>query len=179
MEQELKTISKYLSFILRHKPDEIGLELDDAGWGSIDELIRKTSGFELTLDLIRVVVETNDKQRFSISDDGLKIRANQGHSIEIDLGLVAIEPPDILLHGTAERSWPNIELEGLDKRNRHHVHLTESAIVANSVGARYGKPLLLEISAKRMVDEGYSFFRSANNVWLVESVPPQYLKVIS
>lgn len=175
--------SKFLSLVLRHKPGEIGISLDENGWVIIDILIKaahqNSNQSHLTRELIEEVVLTNDKQRFSISDDGLKIRANQGHSIDIDLGLETIEPPEILFHGTAERFWPLIELEGLDKRNRQHVHLTENTTVATSVGGRYGKPLLLEVSAKQMVNDGYSFFRSANNVWLVESVPPQYLKVIA
>jgi len=175
MEKELKTLSKYLSFIVRHKPDEIGLKLDSNGWGSLDHLIEKTSSHKLTPDLIKVVVETNDKQRFSISQDGLKIRANQGHSIDIDLGLEPQAPPEILLHGTAERFWPSIEVEGLVKGGRHHVHLTVSDVVAKSVGGRYGKPVLLEIAASKMASEGYSFYRSANNVWLVEFVPPEFV----
>lgn len=175
MEKEIVKISKYLSFILRHKPDEIGLALDANGWGSIDELISRTKKFPLTRELIDIVVETNDKQRFSISDDGSRIRANQGHSITIDLDLPSIEPPVVLLHGTAERFWPGIEAQGLIRKNRHHVHLTESVAVAKSVGGRYGKPLILQIDSSSMQQDGFQFYKTANNVWLVESVPPQYL----
>jgi putative RNA 2'-phosphotransferase len=176
MEKELTKVSKYLCFILRHKPQEIGLELDANGWGSVESLIEKTTGYALTRDLLEVVVETNDKQRFALNEDGTKIRANQGHSIDIEMDLPPLEPPQVLLHGTAERFWSSIEIEGLKKGNRHHVHLTESSAVAKSVGGRYGKPVILEVNASGMFKHGYAFFRTANNVWLVEYVPPLYLK---
>ena len=176
MEKELTRVSKYLSFILRHKPDEIGLNLDRNGWGSIEDLIVKTTDPTLTRDLLEVVVETNDKQRFAISDDGKMIRANQGHSILIDLDLPPLVPPPTLIHGTAERFCAAIEREGLVKGTRHHVHLKESLFVAKAVGSRYGKPLILEIAARRMNDDGHQFYKTTNNVWLVDSVPPEYIK---
>ncbi len=176
MEKQLKNISKYLSFILRHKPDDIGLTLDHNGWGSVDDLIEKTSTFELTPELISIVVETNDKQRFSLSSDSSKIRANQGHSININLELTPQKPPTTLLHGTAHRFWSAIKDEGLVKGSRHHVHLSESRTVALAVGNRYGKPVLLEIAAAQMHTDGFEFFKTINNVWLVDSVPPKYLK---
>lgn len=177
MNNETNRISKYFSYLLRHNPQEIGLQLDENGWASITDLINKTTDFELDFEIIRIVVETNDKQRFSISDDGMRIRANQGHSIDVDLALEASEPPQYLWHGTAERFLPLILEQGLDKRSRHHVHLTESEVVASNVGSRYGKLVLLVIDAKRMAEDGYNFYRSANNVWLVESVPVAYIKI--
>lgn len=175
MEKKLTKVSKYLSFLLRHKPEVIGLKLDEQGWASIDELIDKTSDFELDDEILKVVVETNDKQRFALDMEERKIRANQGHSIDVDLDLEPVIPPDTLLHGTAGRFIEAIMAEGLTKQNRHHVHLSESESVASAVGQRYGKLVLLKIDAKRMYQEGYEFFRSANNVWLVNSVPACYI----
>lgn len=175
MEKHLASISKYLSFILRHKPESIGLALDDFGWADIDSLIAKTMDYQLTPEVINLVVQTNDKQRFVIDESGKKIRANQGHSIEIDLNLAASIPPRKLLHGTASRFYDAIQVEGLTKQKRHHVHLTECADVAESVGGRYGKPILLEIDTKEMVKEGYLFYKTANHVWLVSEVPSKFL----
>jgi len=168
-------LSKYLSFLLRHRPEAIGLTLDANGWASIDELICKTTQYELTPELIAIIVETNDKQRFSLSEDGRKIRANQGHSIEIDLDLPPIEPPEQLFHGTAVRFLTSIRQEGLRKMKRHHVHLSESTAVAGNVGSRYGKPAILTIAARQMYQDGYLFYKTANNVWLVEHVPYKYI----
>lgn len=175
MSKELNKISKYFGYLLRHHPDAIGLTLDSHGWASIDELISKTTDFELTPDIIAIVVETNDKQRFAISPDGQRIRANQGHSIDIELDLAPTEPPETLWHGTAERFLPAITDEGLKKMQRHHVHLTESAAVAKNVGSRYGKPVLLKVAARQMHQDGFVFYQSANKVWLVESVPARYV----
>lgn len=178
MEKELTKVSKYLSFILRHKPEEIGLELDANGWGAVEDLINKTTDVPLTKELLEIVVETNDKQRFVYSEDGMKIRANQGHSINIKLDLPRLRPPEFLFHGTAERFWSSIHNDGLVKGGRHHVHLTESVAVAKSVGARYGKPVLLKISSQRMSDEGVKFYKTPNNVWLVDFVPVNYITKI-
>ena len=168
-------LSKYLSYILRHNPDSIGLELDKNGWADIDELIKKTTNFSLNRFNIDLTVQTNDKQRFSISEDGLKIRANQGHTIEVDLGLSSIKPPSVLYHGTASRFIDSIIREGLTKQKRHHVHLTESLEIASSVGNRYGKLVLLSIFTNEMINDGYIFFKTVNNVWLVDNVPFKYL----
>lgn len=176
MDKQLAKTSKYLSFILRHQPEAIGLTLDENGWAPIDELIEKTTEFELNKNILKLVVETNDKQRFAMDNNRGKIRANQGHSIKVDLSLEPVKPPSVLLHGTAERSYESIMKQGLTKQKRHHVHLSESKMVATSVGSRYGKPKLLEIDTKRMHEEGFEFFRSANNVWLVEAVPPKFIR---
>ena len=175
MNNDLAKISKYFSYLLRHKPEEIGLRLDDQGWALVDELIEKTNDFELSKELIDVVVETNDKQRFELSVDKLKIKANQGHSINIDLDLKPITPPQFLLHGTAERFLDSIKKDGLQKQKRHHVHLSESIAVAESVGKRYGKLVLLRVAAQEMADAGFDFYRTANNVWLVDTVPAEYI----
>ncbi len=177
MDQQLKKISKYLSFLLRHKPDSIGLKLDNQGWASIDELIELTTDIKLSREIIEIVVETNDKQRFSISDTGTKIKANQGHSITIDLNLAPTEPPAHLYHGTASRFLESILEKGITKQQRHHVHLTESLAVAKAVGSRYGKPVILCIDSQAMVKDGFDFFKTTNNVWLVDEVLPAYLKI--
>ena len=173
---ELKKISKYLSFILRHQPDSIGLELSDEGWANIKELIGKTRKFELTKELINTVVETNDKKRFLISEDGERIKANQGHSIKVKLKLEPVTPPDVLLHGTAERFLESILKEGLTNQQRHHVHLSETQKTAMSVGSRCGKPVLLKVDSRRMHSDGFEFFKTENDVWLVDCVPVKYLE---
>lgn len=172
---DLKRKSKYLSFILRHQPDSIGLELSDEGWASIKELIGKTRKYKLTRELINTVVETNDKKRFLISEDGERIKANQGHSIEVKLELEPVTPPAVLLHGTAERFLESILKEGLTKQKRHHVHMSETQKTAMSVGTRYGKPVLLKVDSKQMHKDGFEFFKTENEVWLVYKVPIKYL----
>lgn len=179
MKQNLVKISKYFSYVLRHKPDAIALELDLEGWAAIAELIAKTTDFELTREIIESVVETDDKQRFCISDDGKRIRANQGHSIQVDLGLSPLSPPEFLWHGTAHRFVESIMRVGLIKKNRHHVHLTESLAVAKAVGSRYGQPVILKIAAQEMHQNGYEFFKTINNVWLVDNVASEFIKIES
>lgn len=178
MNKNITKISKFLSYVLRHNPAEIGIKLDEHGWINIDELIDKSNrnGQKITRELLGKVVETNDKQRFAISEDGLSIRANQGHSLKIDLDLLPETPPPVLLHGTAERWLAAIKVDGLKKMSRHHVHLTENHEVARAVGRRYGKLILLEIDSTKMSENGFTFFKTANGVWLVESVPVKYLK---
>ncbi|PXF31463.1 RNA 2'-phosphotransferase [Pokkaliibacter plantistimulans] len=175
MDKQITAISKYFSYVLRHQPDAIGLRLDEQGWAVIDELIAKTKEYPLTAEIVRLVVETNDKQRFGLSADGMRIRANQGHSIEVDLALPVLTPPAVLYHGTAERFLPSILATGLHKQQRHHVHLTESVIVAKAVGGRYGKPVVLQVNSAAMDAAGIPFYCSANKVWLVEQVATEYL----
>ena len=172
---DVKKVSKYLSFILRHQPESIGLELSEEGWANIEELMSLTKKFKLTKEQIKIVVDTNDKKRFLISGDGLKIKAKQGHSIKVTLELDPVTPPDVLLHGTAERFIESIFKQGLTKQNRHHVHLSEAQQTALSVGSRYGKPVLLNVNAKQMQLDGFEFFKTENNVWLVDEVPVRYL----
>ena len=175
---KLKSISKFLSFVLRHEPQSIGLALDDAGWAKVDELLAKAAAAGRRLDraLLQQVVENNDKRRFALSEDGMRIRANQGHSIDVALGLRSVRPPDVLYHGTATRFLDSILAAGLDKRQRHHVHLTESLATAKAVGQRYGKVVLLVVDARRMAVDGHAFYCSDNGVWLTDAVSPQYLE---
>jgi putative RNA 2'-phosphotransferase len=178
MKSELVEISKFLSFILRHNPEAIGVTLSPQGWVKIDELLEaaKTHGKHLSRRTLDEVVFTNDKQRFAYSPDGLSIRANQGHSLAIDLELKPIKPPHVLYHGTATRYLEAIRREGLLKMQRHHVHLSALQDTAFRVGMRHGKPVVLVIDAQHMAVDGYRFYLSNNGVWLTEHVPPKYLQ---
>lgn len=178
MSESLEKTSKFLSLVLRHQPDKIGLTLDKAGWASIAELVSKAqaAGVDLTVAQVQEVVATNDKQRFAISPDGERIRANQGHSLQVDLGLTPQIPPERLYHGTALRFLGSILREGLKRQGRQQVHLSVDPTSATQVGQRHGKPIVLEIDAGTMHKNGFVFFLAENNVWLTEEVPPQYLK---
>ncbi len=169
---DLVRTSKFLSYVLRHRPDEIGLTLDENGWASIAELIEraKSASVTLTEDLISEVVRENDKKRFAISEDGTRIRASQGHSVEIDLALEPKQPPEILFHGTATRFVDAIRKEGLRAMSRQHVHLSADEATATKVGQRHGKPVVLQIRAVEMWQAGQKFYISANGVWLTEKV---------
>ena len=173
MSDNLKKISKFMSYVLRHKPESIGIELDKNGWVGLDEFI-DASG--LSMDMISDVVRTSDKQRFAISEDRLSIRANQGHSVDIDLGLGAVTPPDVLYHGTANEYVPSILEIGIVSQKRHHVHLSELYGTAVVVGGRHGTAEVLEIDTKRMNEDGYEFYVSVNGVWLTDKVPVKYIK---
>lgn len=176
LSEEVK-VSKLLSFILRHKPEAIGVVLDNGGWVDVDTFLAclQASGKTVTRQVLESVVETSTKQRFALSADRQQIRANQGHSVDIDLQLPTLPPPGRLFHGTATRFLDAIQKEGLRRQKRHHVHLTVSQDVAISVGARHGTPIVLTIDAKAMHDCGYEFFLSANGVWLTSHVPSKYL----
>jgi len=178
MEKNLVRISKFLSRVLRHQPGSIGLSLDEGGWAEVDDLLATAnrSGVPLDMAVLRKVVEENEKQRFVFSGDGLRIRASQGHSISVDLGFVAVEPPELLYHGTAVRFLNSIRAEGLLKGKRHHVHLSPDVETALKVGSRHGPPVVLIIGAGRMHKHGFSFYRSANGVWLTEHVPVKYIE---
>lgn len=176
---ELKKTSKFLSYVLRHSPEDIGVFLDPNGWASMAELIDKAKPqIDLTAALIKQVVETSDKQRFKISDDGQKIRASQGHSVEVDLELIPSEPPAELFHGTATRFLDSIKQEGLKPGQRHYVHFSTDVATATSVGQRYGKPVILKIDAENMFEQGYSFYLSDNHVWLTNYVPPEFFRLL-
>ena len=170
-------ISKFLSLVLRHKPEEIGLELDAAGWVDVEVLLEacRTHNFELSRQQLESVVANNSKQRFAFSADGSRIRASQGHSVEVDLEYEPMNPPEILWHGTAEQYIDSIKVSGLVKGLRQHVHLTADAEVAMKVGQRHGRLVLLEVAAGKMARDGHLFYRSANGVWLADSVPLLYL----
>lgn len=177
MAYDVKSLSKFLSYVLRHRPDSIGLELDSAGWTDVDVLLNRAraKGKRLTREILEEVVRTNDKQRFAFSPDGTRIRASQGHSIHVELGLEPLTPPDLLYHGTASRFLEPIRREGLKPMSRTHVHLSADHATAVNVGARHGKPIVLLISSGEMHSAGISFYRSQNGVWLVETVPTQYI----
>jgi putative RNA 2'-phosphotransferase len=171
-------ISRFLSLLLRHAPETIHVNMDRNGWVDINELIdnaHKYKNLHLTIDLIKTIVETNDKQRFVISDDGKRIRANQGHSIAVDLELESKAPPDILYHGTADRFLNSIFKEGLKPMRRQYVHLSLTEEIALTVGKRHGNPAVLYINTKNMYEEGYEFFLSKNKIWLVKEVPVKYI----
>ena len=170
-------IGKFLSLVLRHSPETIQLELDENGWANIQELIEKskTKNIYLTKEELVDIVTNNDKQRYSLNDKKTMIRANQGHSISIDLELQSIIPPEILYHGTATRFVDSIQTLGLDKRARQFVHLSKDIETAEKVGSRHGKPIILIVRASQMVADGFEFFQSANGVWLTDSVPTKYI----
>lgn len=177
MDKRSIRISKYLSKYLRHAPHELGLTLRPGGWVAVDDLLDATrkQGFLISYDELVACVETSDKQRFSFDDTGALIRANQGHSVEVDLHLEEREPPEVLYHGTGERFLPSILAEGVKKGQRHHVHLSRDAETARKVGARRGPPVVLAVDARGMQRDGHPFFLSANGVWLTDAVPPGYL----
>ncbi len=177
MEKKLVRISKFLALVLRHQPERIGLSLDEGGWASVSELIERASaaGVTLTADSLKKVIEQNDKGRFSLSEDGLRIRAVQGHSLQVDLGLDGVEPPRVLYHGTAKRFVEGIRDRGLTSRGRQHVHLSPDAPTARKVGQRHGEPVVLRIRSDEMCADGYEFFLSENGVWLTGEVPPRYI----
>jgi putative RNA 2'-phosphotransferase len=170
--------SKLLSLVLRHQPEAIGITLDENGWANVDELLAKTKERGLTLELLQRVVAENDKKRFSFSDDGTRIRANQGHSLEVDLQLEPMTPPEVLYHGTATRFLDSIFAQGLIPGNRQHVHLSDNIATARQVGIRHGKPAILKVDASAMMKRGHKFFRSANGVWLTAAVPVEFLTKI-
>ena len=169
--------SKFLALVLRHKPEKIGLTLDEHGWADVDELIEKTvrSGRELDKESLEYIVRTNDKQRYAFNEDHTKIRANQGHTIPVDVELMESAPPDVLYHGTAESSLSSIMDKGLLKMKRLYVHLSKDYATAIKVGQRHGKPVVLLVDSGRMYKDGYKFYLSANDVWLTEHVPAEYL----
>jgi putative RNA 2'-phosphotransferase len=181
MEKERQVkISKYLSKHLRHSPDRLGLTLAPGGWVGVDELLSACAAhqFPLTRTELEAVVVASDKQRFAFDETKTRIRANQGHSVDIDLQLEPQMPPEVLYHGTGEKSVPAILETGLTKMSRHHVHLSREIETAHKVGSRHGRPVVLAIAADAMSQAGFSFYCSENGVWLVDEVPPQYLTVM-
>jgi RNA:NAD 2''-phosphotransferase len=176
-EKQLKHISKFLSLVLRHKPDTIGIELDANGWTSVDDLIQKSNayGIKYDLDTLKHLVETNNKNRFAFNDNLEKIRASQGHSVNIDLGYSPQQPPEFLFHGTATRFVDSILESGLVKRSRQHVHLSMDLETATKVGQRHGKLFIFKVLANQMFEDQFKFFISENGVWLTDHVPAKYL----
>jgi putative RNA 2'-phosphotransferase len=177
---QMTDISKFLSYVLRHRPDAIGMELDREGWVEIAALITAAAkaGKKLDGDLIRSIVETSDKKRFSISGDGLRIRAAQGHSSpSVHISYPEKGPPEFLYHGTATRFIRSIRKEGLRPGPRHYVHLSPDMQTAATVGERHGKPVVLIVAAHAMHEQGFRFFQADNGVWLTEKIPPDFLAV--
>lgn len=177
MQSRLVRVSKFLSLVLRHQPERVGIELDRAGWANVSDLLAacEAHGFPITLEELGAVVRENDKKRFALSEDGRRIRASQGHSVQIELGYAPLAPPPVLYHGTASRLLASIRERGLLKGKRHHVHLSADAATAAKVGARHGEPHVIEVKSGRMHADGYEFYRSDNGVWLTEHVPAKYL----
>jgi len=177
--QKMK-VSKLLSFALRHNSESIGITMDRNGWVEVSNLLEclARDGKTITREELEEVVETNDKKRFAFSEDGIKIRASQGHSVKVDLSLDSEMPPLILYHGTIYNNIPSIIEKGLIKGNRMHVHLSADIETALKVGSRRGSPIVLAVRAQNMHNDGYRFFKSANGVWLVNDVPSKYMQIL-
>ena len=175
---DLKHISKFLSLVLRHKPEVIGITMDDEGWVDVKELLEKCSAKKryINLQLLQEVVNTNDKKRFAFNHDHTKIRANQGHTVEVDLKLEPVEPLEYLYHGTVAKFVDAIKEQGLQRMDRMHVHLSKDLETAVKVGSRRGKPVILKVKAAEMHRAGHAFYVSTNGVWLCEAVPAQYIE---
>lgn len=173
----LKDTSKFISLILRHKPETIGITLDEHGWANVDELIEGVSKTRIfNMEMLEEIVRTDEKQRYSFNEDKTLIRANQGHSIPVDVELEKKEPPRYLYHGTAEKYRESIERQGLIPKSRLYVHLSKDIETAIKVGSRHGKPVVYKVSAGSMHDDGFDFYQSVNGVWLTLKVPTRYLK---
>ena len=173
-------ISKYMSMILRHRPEVIGIHLDEHGWADVDELIEGIAKKKkFNREILEEIVRTDEKQRYSFNDDKTKIRANQGHSISVDLELEPQEPPETLWHGTAEKYVASIEKTGLRPGNRMYVHLSPDIQTAEKVGSRHGKPVIYQVKSGEMYRKGFRFYRSVNGVWLTIMVPVEFLRNLS
>ncbi|MCR9144056.1 MAG: RNA 2'-phosphotransferase [bacterium] len=176
---DLKKYSKLLSYVLRHAPESIGLEIDAQGWAKVEDLlvrIREQKFPEFDRALLHKVVSENDKQRFQFDADRARLRAAQGHSVQVDLGLAPLAPPEVLYHGTVERFLESILSAGLKPGSRTHVHLSAEVETARTVGARRGRPVLLKIRAGEMHGQGHAFYLSENGVWLTAAVPPEFIE---
>ncbi|MBL0742048.1 RNA 2'-phosphotransferase [Chryseolinea lacunae] len=178
-EKETVRISKFLSLVLRHQPETIQITLDENGWTDVAVLLDrlKAHGLSVSKEILQHVVDTNSKKRFAFNDNQTKIRASQGHSVSVDLDYAPQTPPDILYHGTSTTALESIFKTGLEKRQRHHVHLSADKETARTVGQRYGKAVVLTVDTGAMHREGYAFYVSENAVWLTDHVPANYLKL--
>ncbi|HCQ6142668.1 TPA: RNA 2'-phosphotransferase [Clostridioides difficile] len=172
-------LSIFISLILRHKPEIIGIKLDEYGYADVNELIEKinNAGRNINIEILEQIVKEDNKQRYSFNEDRSKIRANQGHSINIDVELKELEPPEYLYHGTATRFLDNIKNEGIIKQSRLYVHLSRDIDTAIKVGKRHGTPVILKINTGKMYENGYKFYLSENNVWLCEYIPFKYVEI--
>ena len=171
-------ISRFLSLILRHEPEAAGLTLGEGGWVAVDDLLAALARHGKPLSRLELdeLVATNNKRRFAFNDDGTRIRASQGHSVEVDLGYEPVPPPELLFHGTVERFLASIRVQGLIRGQRHHVHLSADAETATRVGTRRGQPVVLIVAAAKMAMAGRQFYRSENGVWLTEHVPAEFIR---
>lgn len=177
MDKRHTHISRFLSYVLRHRPDDIEIKPDRAGWVAIDDLLTASAAHGQAISRVELeyVVVNNNKNRFAISDDGLRIRASQGHSTNVDLGYEPSVPPEVLYHGTVTKHLTGIRKHGLVKGNRHHVHLSGDKATARDVGQRHGQVVVLRVRSGDMARAGFSFYLSANGVWLTDAVPYTYL----
>ena len=179
-DKQLTNISKLISMVLRHKPEAVGITLDEHGWANVQELISGVNNTDrrnaLDMETLEEIVRTDNKQRYSFNEDHTLIRANQGHSIPVDVDLEEKAPPDVLWHGTGEKYVSSIDRQGLIPKSRLYVHLSADIETAKKVGSRHGKPVIYTIDCRKMAEDGYRFYLSANGVWLTKSVPPQYLR---
>ena len=174
----LTKVSKYLALILRHKPEEAGISLDAHGWANVQELIEGVNKtYKLSMEMLEEIVEADNKQRYSFNEDKTKIRANQGHSVNVDVELEEAAPPEYLWHGTAEKYVDSIKEAGLVKKSRLYVHLSSDYETAVLVGKRHGKPVVFCVKSGQMYTDGYKFFKSKNGVYLTDFVPVEYLEV--
>ena len=173
----IEKLSKFISLILRHKPEEIGISLDDFGWAKVEDLINgiNKSGRRIDIEILEEIVRTDNKQRYSFNEDKTKIRANQGHSIPVKVDLMELKPPATLYHGTATKSLEGIQKQGIKSMSRLYVHLSKDFETAKQVGTRHGECVILVINAKRMYEDGIKFYLSENGVWLTEYIDPKYI----
>lgn len=173
-------VSKFIALILRHKPETIGISLDEHGWADVKELITGVSrNYPLDMDQLEEIVRTDGKQRYSFNADHTKIRANQGHSVPVDVELKQTDPPAVLYHGTGEKYLDSIRKSGLIPKSRLYVHLSGDIPTARNVGKRHGRPVIFRIDARKMKEDGFVFFLSENGVWLIKQVPVRYLTELS
>lgn len=173
----LTRTSKFLSLILRHKPETIGISLDEHGWADVNELLSGMSKtHQIDMDILEEIVQTDNKQRYSFNEDKTLIRANQGHSIPVDVELERKNPPEILWHGTGEKYVSSIDQQGLIPKSRLYVHLSSDYETAKKVGSRHGKPTVYRVLSGKMYSDGYKFFQSVNKIWLTKHVPVEYLE---
>lgn len=177
-EKQITHISKFLSLVLRHKPETISIVLDQNGWTDVDTLLKNSNSYGIKLDkeILKHIVQTNSKKRFAFNETFDRIRASQGHSIEIELGYTSKKPPEILYHGTSEKSVQSILDTGLEKQSRQQVHLSTDIETAIKVGQRHGKPFVFKVLAEQMYKDKFEFFISDNGVWLTDTVPTKYLE---
>ena len=172
-------VSKFIALILRHKPETIGITLDEHGWANVDELIEGISKtYPIDVAILEEIVATNNKQRYTFNEDHTLIRANQGHSIQVDVELRKVSPPEILFHGSAEKYENSIDEQGLIPKSRLYVHLSNDYETGANVGKRHGRPVIYKVKSGQMEQDGYDFFLSENGVWLTKAVPVQYLEKI-